>query len=371
MDKKVKLVKFILVTLVVWGCTLLFVPTPVEAQKVWELKGQSAWSPKLDTIWDPAPFVMNLIEKYTDGQVKMNLHSGGTFCPPMQEYDSVASGDLDFGMGCPCYGKTTHLAIAMYCDSPGNIAGVEEIVWLYHGGGLKILQDLFKKHYNSMVLPYGILTSEVFLYSNKPINTWDDMVGLKMRAVGLRNQIYKYLGILPLALGGGAIPGAMQKGEIDAFEFANIASGISLNFHEIARYIYYMPIKSAHSITILTINLDVWNRFPKDVKEAIEKACYDSMMWTYTHCYEQDVLAMKKFADAGCELRLMPEAVNKQFSEAAAKFYAIKAKTDPDIARVLESWDKFAGEYGKFAPFMEYLDKSPYFGLAVPYKELR
>ena len=74
----------------------------------------------------------------------------------------------------------------------------------------------------------------------------------------------------------------------------------------------------------------------------------------------------------GCELKMMPEDVMQQFNEAALTLYAKKAQKDPDVARVLESWEKFSKEWGKVAPFVDLLDKTGgYFGQMIPYSEMK
>ena len=68
----------------------------------------------------------------------------------------------------------------------------------------------------------------------------------------------------------------------------------------------------------------------------------------------------------------LPEDVMREFNEAALTLYAKKAQTDPDVARVLESWEKWANEWGFMAPYVDLLDKTGgYFGQMIPYSEMK
>lgn len=374
MKNKVKIVVTIVSVLAFVGLTLSVMPTPASAkEKVWKLRGQAPWGRGIQQLWGATQKVADMIGYYTDGRVKLELHTGGELVGVMEEYPSVAAGALDFGIGCPCYAMSRSYACPLYCDSPGNVSGTEKIAWLYYGGGLEILQDLIKKSFNSMVFPMGLMTSELFLFANKDIKTLDDIKGLKMRAAGMRADIMQYLGGSLVVLGASEIIPAMERGVIDAFELSNIAMGQEVGFLESAKYLYFTPRKTNHSLMMILINMKKWNSFPKDIQEKIEKACHDSLLWSFSWNREWDLVAMKNAVEKyGCELRTIPEDVMRQFNEQALMMYAKKAQKDPDVARVLESWEKFAKEWGYMAPFVDLLDRTGgYFGQMIPYSEMK
>ncbi|MBW1715263.1 MAG: TRAP transporter substrate-binding protein DctP [Deltaproteobacteria bacterium] len=375
MIRKIKKIGLVFVGLVaIVGLVLTVTTSPALAkQKTWRLRGQAAWGRGIKQLWGATEKVAELIECYTAGRVKLELHTGGELVGTLEEYPSAGSGALDFGMGCPCYAMSRCYALPFFCDSPGNISGTEKIVWLYHGGGLEIFQDLFKKHYNVMAFPFAIQTAEVFLYANKEIKSLKDLKGLKMRAAGLRADIMHYLGGSLVVLGASEVIPAMERGVIDAFEVSNIALGQEVGYLEAAKYLYFTPRKTNHSLLLIVFNLEKWNSFPKDIQKKIAQACHDSVLWAYAWNREADVVAMKKATEKyGVQLKLMPEEVMRKFNEAALTLYAKKAQKDPEVARVMESWEKFSKEWGNIAPFVDYLDKTGgYFGQMIPYSEMK
>ena len=373
MSKKVKVVA-IVVALAFFGLSFALVPaTAMAKEKIWKLRGQAAWGRGILQLWGANQHLAETIACYTDGRVKMEVHTGGELVGVLEEYPSAGAGALDFGIGCPCYAMSRSYACPFYCDSPGNISGTEKIVWLYYGGGLEILQDIFKKTYKCMVFPFAVQTAELFLYANKEIKTLADVKGLKMRAAGLRADIMQSLGGSLVVLGASEVIPAMERGVIDAFEVSNIALGQEVGFLEAAKYLYFTPRKTNHSVLLVAFGLKKWNSFPKDIQDKIAKACHDTVLWSYAWNREADVVAMKTAVEKyGCELRMMPVDVMQQFNEAALTLYAKKAQKDPDVARVLESWEKFSKEWGKIAPFVDLLDKTGgYFGQMIPYSEMK
>lgn len=373
MCKKVKVIA-IVVALAFFGLSFALVPTTATAkEKIWKLRGQAAWGRGILQLWGANQHLAETIACYTDGRVQMTVHTGGELVGVLEEYPSAGAGALDFGIGCPCYAMSRSYACPFYCDSPGNISGTEKIVWLYHGGGLEILQDIFKKTFNCMVFPFAVQTAELFLYANKEIKTLADVKGLKMRAAGLRADIMQSLGGSLVVLGASEVIPAMERGVIDAFEVSNIALGQEVGYLEAAKYLYFTPRKTNHSVLLVAFGLKKWNTLPKDIQDEIAKACHDTVLWSYAWNREADVVAMKTAVEKyGCELKMMPEDVMQQFNEAALTLYAKKAQKDPDVARVLESWEKFSKEWGKVAPFVDLLDKTGgYFGQMIPYSEMK
>jgi len=374
MNKKVKGLVTTVAVLAIIGLIFSVMATPAFAkEKVWKLRGQAAWGRGIVQLWGATERMAQMIDWYTDGRVKMELHTGGELVGVLEEYPTAGAGGIDFGIGCPCYAMSRSYASPFYCDSPGNVSGTEKIVWLYHGGGLEILQDIYKRVFNAKVFPFSIMTAEVFLYANKEIKTLDDVKGLKMRAAGLRADIMQSLGGSLVVLGASEVIPAMERGVIDAFEVSNIALGQEVGYLEAAKYLYFTPRKTNHSMLLVAFNLEKWNSFPKDVQDKIAEACHDTLLWTLSWNREADVVAMKTAAEKyGCKLRLMPESVMREFNEVALTLYANKAKKDPDVARVLESWEKFSKEWGFAAPFVDLLDKTGgYFGQMIPYSEMK
>ena len=374
MSTKVKSLQTAALVLVSIALILGVIATPALAkEKVWKLRGQAAWGRGIVQLWGATERLAQMVNWYTDGKVKMELHTGGELVGVLEEYPSAGTGGIDFGIGCPCYAMSRSYASPFYCDSPGNVSGTEKIVWLYHGGGLEILQDIYKKVFNAKVFPFSIMTAELFLYANKEIKTLDDVKGLKMRAAGLRADIMQSLGGSLVVLGASEVIPAMERGVIDAFEVSNISLGQEVGYLEAAKYLYFTPRKTNHSMLLVAFNLDKWNSFPKDVQDKIAEACHDTLLWTMTWNREADVVAMKTAVEKyGCELRLMPEDVMQQFNEVALTLYAKKAEKDADVRRVLESWENFSKEWGSVASFVDLLDKTGgYFGQMIPYSEMK
>lgn len=298
-----------------------------------------------------------MVEKYTDGRLKIEFHSAGEIVPAMQVYSAAGQGIIDFGQGCSCLAKSRAYAAQWYCDAPGAQSPIEEIIWYYHGGGKEILEDIFHKKYNSHPLPMIAITTEIWLYSNKKINTLKDLTGLKMRAAGVRGEVLTKMGASVVVLPGSEMVPAMERGVIDAMEYSSINCTYPLGFCDVTKYLYMHPTKSTSPINLWAVNLDKWNALPKELQQAVERASRDAYLRSLTWGVEQDVLTLKKAVEEKkIQILMLPKDVAKAVDEAAADYYYEKAKKDPDLARILKSWADFKKAYGPYAPWIDYLN---------------
>ena len=341
---------------VVVALCLLSAPRAEAGEKTWTWKGQ-AFCSRANRLFELGDDFGYMVEKYTNGRVKIDFHAAGEIVPAMQVYDAAGQGILDFGQGCPCLAKSKAYAIQWFCDAPGGQSPIEQLIWYYNGGGKEIFEELFHKRYNVHPLPMIAITTEVWLYSNKKINTLADLTGLKMRAAGVRGEVLTKMGASVVVLPGSEMVPAMERGVIDAMEYSSISCTFPLGFTDVSKYLYMHPSKSTSPMNLWAVNLDTWNELPKDVQQAIERASRDAYLRSLTWGVEQDFLTLKTAVEEKhCEILLLPTDVARAVDEASADYYYEKAQKDKDLARILASWAAFKKNYGNYAKWLDYLD---------------
>jgi len=344
--------------------TITPAPTPEPVEEVWELTGQTAWSAGLKLMNETHFHHVGLIDKYTGGRVKIDLHVAPELVGAMELLGTVKDGGLDVGVGCPCYAKGMCYGCSLFCDAPGGQSPREEMCWYYLGGGKELLEDLWGSSTGTHPLASTQNTSEVWMYSNTPINTIDDLKGVKMRAAGTRCDILNYIGGAAVTMAGGEIVPNLEKGVIDACEFASLYTTRYTGMTEVTKYAYWHPYKSTSSFWVMYINDDIWNGFPDDIKAAIEDATMDNHLWSLAQGYIWELEALKSAVeDDGAQMLYMTPAVIEEFDKGARDFLRAKAEEDAGVARVLDSWDAFKADYGPYAKWLDTVDMTSWFGL--------
>jgi TRAP-type mannitol/chloroaromatic compound transport system substrate-binding protein len=363
--KKLKRLGVIGIALVVLCGLMIALPTPQAAakEKTYKWVGQ-AFCGRSIGLFEGIDQLAYMIDKYTNGRIKIDCKQAGEMVPAGQVYDAAGQGIIDFGHGCPCLARSKSYAAQWFCDCPGAQSPIEEIIWFYNGGGKEIFEDIFHKRYNVHPILCNVVTSEVWVYSNKKIKTLDDLKGLKMRAAGVRGEVLQSMGASVVVLPGGEIVPAMERGVIDAMEYCNISPTYSIGFLDVTKYLYYHPTKSTSPIFLWAVNMKKWNELPDDLKKAVERASRDATLRSLAYWMEQDLLTLKKAVEVKRnEIFLLPEEVARAVDEASADYYYMKAKKDTDLARILESWAKFKKDYGEYGKWLDYLNKTHNIGL--------
>lgn len=356
MKPKITIINTTLALLILSMAAGFFSHSAYAADKIFKWTGQ-AFCSRANRLFENGQDFAYMVEKYTDGRIKIDYHAGGEIVPAMQVYDAAGQGIIDFGQACPCVSKSKAYAAQWFCDAPAAQSPIEEIIWYYNGGGKALLEEFFHKRYNAHPLPMMAITTEIWIYSNKKINTIEDLMGLKMRAAGVRGEVLTKMGASVVVLPGSEMVPAMERGVIDAMEYASLNCTFNLGFLDVTKYLYMHPYKSTSPMNMWAVNLDRWNELPEDLKEAVERASRDAYLRSLTWGMEQDFLTMKKAVEEKkCQILTLPEKVARAVDEASADYYYEKAKEHPDLARILKSWADFKSQYGAYAKWLDYLN---------------
>ena len=116
-----------------------------------------------------------------------------------------------------------------------------------------------------------------------PINSTADFKKMKYRAPpGITGEIFKEMGVAAVALPGGEIVPAAQRGVIDAAEWIGPADDLNLGLQTVWKHYYLQGLHQSTDIGEILINKTVWDKLPPDLKEIIRTAAMASMMETYT-----------------------------------------------------------------------------------------
>jgi TRAP-type mannitol/chloroaromatic compound transport system substrate-binding protein len=331
---------------------LAFFATMTEAKSSkpeYTLRFQTAW-PSAFKLNELAKHLGNQIEMQSGNRIKVEFYTGGQIVPGMEVWDATSMGIIDAAHVCSCYTVGKNLALGFFCNGTSMPPPVLKAEWMYNGGGLEVAQKLFDQYYKVKVLPSCII-SEVWAYSNSEINSLDDLKNLKFRASGIRAATLKNLGCSVLTLPGGEIVPAMEKGVIDAFEYSSLGYDQSLKFDEVAKYVYYSHIVDGGTPFII-INQKWWNKLPDDLKKAVQKASYDTTMWSFGTVSLLELEAMENSErENHTQMRWLPADIENALIKSAKEVIAKQRETNPDMQALMDSLDAFMGKYGKYQEF--------------------
>ena len=257
------------------GSAITGAPAVVKAQQV------TTW--RCQTLWSAAELTQKCFEDFctrvkaaSNGRLVIQPFAAGAVTGVFETLDAVTAGVLQAQASWPGYWTGKDAGLAVISDFVfGYQHPWQAEAWFYHKGGLQMLRQAYAK-YN--VYPVGVSWWGVeSIVSKKQIARMEDFKGVKFRSPqGMTAEILTKLGASIVVLPGGEVYSALDKGVVDAADWATVSMNQRMGFHEIAKY----PTKLYHSMPIqeFTVNMDAWNKLPDDLKALLSTAVRE---WTW------------------------------------------------------------------------------------------
>src|SRR5258706_4084148 len=278
--------------------------TPAIAQSQPEIKWRLAPSfPKsLDTLYGGGEYLAKRIAEATDNKFQIRVFAAGEIVPAFQVLDAVQNNTVEMGHTASYYYIGKDPTFSFDCTIPFGMNYRQMNSWMTHGGGLDLLRTFFKD-YNIINIPAGNTGAQMGGWYRKEIKTVADLQGLKFRIAGLAGAILGKLGVVAQQIPAGDIYPALEKGTIDAAEWAGPYDDEKLGFYKVAKYYYYPGWWEGGTANHTQINLDKWNQLPKSY-QSILKAAATAVNMEQTGRYDaRNPAALKRLVANGAQLR--------------------------------------------------------------------
>ncbi len=317
---------------------ILAMASPSDAKV--KLKMQSAWNPGLPALGETAKYFADTVAQASGGQVVFKFYGAKKLVPALQIFDAVSAGTIDAGFSWPGYWMGKIPALTLFAAVPFGPEAPEFLAWVYHGGGLEMWRELYAKQ-GVVPVPCGILAPEASGWFAKPIDSTEDLKGLKIRYAGLGGEVMKKLGASVTLLAAGDIFPNLERGVIDATEFSMPAIDKVLGFYKIIKHYYFPGWHQPSSILELVINKKKWDAMSEQERSYVEMACGNSVLWGLTKGIAAQPEAVQFFKDNGVKIHTWSPEMIASFRKVAAEVMEEQSAKDPDFKRAWESLQAF------------------------------
>ncbi len=312
------------------------------------IKVQSVLPTKADEIVMVKDFAAN-VAALTNGEVKIEVLPDGAVVSGRDILNAVHTGLVDAGFAWTHYWSGQHPA-AMLFGSPvaGAGVGIDNIAflsWYMNGGGKELYNRLWDEMglniHGLMLQPVG---PEALGWFKEPINSMDDFRKYRFRTPpGIPGQTYKDIGIASVAMGGGDILPALEKGTIDAAEWCCPKPDSVFGFQKVLKHYY---LQGLHQVVVnadMYINGDVWNSLTRDQQIAMEVAADASLIRSLSYRIYENGKALKDLTENhGVILHDTPADYFPEYMNAARASLEKNAAENEFFAEVWNSQKEFA-----------------------------
>ena len=283
------------------------------------------------------------VSDLTNGELTLEILPAGAVVGVPDIIDAVDSGLVDGGFAWTHYWSGKHPA-AMLFGSPvaGAGVGIDNIAfisWFLYGGGQELYDQLWTEMgvnvKGFMLQPVG---PEALGWFKEPINSMEDFRKYRFRTPpGIPGQTYKDIGVASVAMGGGDILPALEKGTIDAAEWCCPKPDSIFGFQKVLKHYY---LQGLHQVVVnadLYLNGDVYNGLTDHQKKALEVAANASLTRALAYRIYENGKALKDLTENhGVQLHDTPADYFSEYMNAAK---ASLEKNAAENAFFKEVWD--------------------------------
>ena len=312
------------------------------------IRVQSVIPAKADEVTMLKDFAAD-VAALTNNEVIIEVLPAGAVVGVRETLDAVDKGLIEGGFAWTHYWSGKHPA-AMLFGSPvaGAGVGIDNIAflsWFQYGGGKELYDQLWVEMgvniKGFMLQPVG---PEALGWFKEPINSMDDFRKYRFRTPpGIPGQTYKDIGVASVAMGGGDILPALEKGVIDAAEWCCPKPDSVFGFQKVLKHYY---LQGLHQVVVnadLYINGDVYNSLTPLQQKALEVAANASLSKAMSYRIYENGKALKDLVENhGVILHDTPADYFPAYMNAAKASLEKNAAENAFFAEVWQSQKDFA-----------------------------
>ncbi len=342
----VSLALLTLVALVGINCTAEVAEVEEKKVKSVELKVPVAFGTHLPSLGDGILYIADRIETVSGGSLTMAVHEPGELVAPNEILDAVSKGSVNAGYATAGYWVGKMPAAPLFSAVPFGPDAAEYLAWLYYDDGMDLYQEMYDNAgYNVHVLLAAIIPPETSGWFADPIESTDDLDGLRMRFFGLGAEVMQKFGVQTSLLPGGEIFAALEKGAIDATEYSLPVVDQRLGFHQLVKHNYYPGWHQQATTFELLINKDVWNGLTDQQRMILEVITKASVADSFAHGEALEGAEIKRNAtEYGVTNHYWSDAMLAEYKAAWLEVVE-EQKADPFFAKVWADFSEFDEEY--------------------------
>jgi len=319
----------------------------VNRGKKTELKIATSWPAHFPIMGTGVDRFAERVAQISGGTLTIKLFPKNTLVPALAVFDATSSGQIDGFHSGPYYWKGKNSAFSLFSGFPFGMTAEELNGWISYGGGYELWRELYGR-YNLHPFAGGNTNIQMGGWFRKPIESLEDMVGLKMRIPGLGGEVMSKLGVNPVLLPAGEIYTSLERGVIDATEWVGPYLDMKMGFYKVAPY-YYSGWHEPGSILEMTFNKHTWDRLSSEQQAIIECAVNELNSTMAIEFQAKNAEAMQDLEANGVKLLQFPADVTEAAKKALAEVVGEQSAQNSAFKRVFESASAYLDKSKKFS----------------------
>lgn len=287
------------------------------------------------------------VEAMSGGRLQVEVLPDGAEVSAFEILDAVNNGVVEAGYAWPHYWSGKHSAYVLFSNVPAS-TGMDQATlmsWYYSGEGRDLYNELTQDLMGLDVLSFLMqpMGPDPLGWFARPFEDMEEFRSIKYRAPpGIAGQTYNAMGVPAVAMPGGEIVPAAQRGTIDAAEWIGPADDRNLGLNTIWDYYYLQGLHQQTDVGELMISRTFWEELPDDLKAIIETAVMANVALTNATNLYENAVAVSEYEEQGINVLDTPDEYYDLFIEAENEVVQEYIDSDEFFARVYNSQVDFA-----------------------------
>jgi len=300
------------------------------------------------SIWHYAnEYFAEIVETMSGGRMEVELHPGGSLFPVPDTLDNVSQGVVQMAQcgGAAFGGKDPTFSAVSFVTGASIDNTMDEAVYVWHTDYHNIVTDLYAK-YGCVWLAPGWIPGEQYV-STVPIRKAEDYQGLKIRASGMSELLFKELGASTTYVQGSEIYSALQLGTIDGCDAAGAAGNWDMGLHEVTKYIIMPGFHLNMGHIDHFVNQEAWDSLPADLQEIVRVAAIAGGDHFGNEIHAKNLVCQQQMIDYGMEVITLPDEELTKIHQAALNVWDDISTSTPEAAELIRIYDETCTLVGK------------------------
>ncbi len=317
-----------------------------QEKVVWRM--QTIAAPNTSEFDDLAQAFADRVKELSGGQMEIKVFSSGVLSGELEAGTAVGRGVFELWHSYMQLHASKNKVFRSANEWPVNADRLQAAMW-YDQGGAEIYRNALVDDnlYHMGVTP----VSGEHIWSKVPLNSVEDLKGLKIRSGGVASRSFQLLGAAPVSMPGSEVYQALQRGVVDAAEWTTLPVNYGFGLAEVTDYVV-TPSYSGGATYDWVSNLDAWNALPDHLKQVVEAALQEVSFeyWMKVKAEEAEILKKLAEEDGMTIIVWSPEDMRK-LEEARMQVVAEMYTEDaPEYEAVLKDQFRFLERLGYDVP---------------------
>ena len=235
---------------------------------------------KAITTWWAAEDFKNRLEKYSEGLLEVDINPSGVMGSDVKVIELVKMGQIDI-----CHTSAGNYASVGRALMPFNLpflitGGQEKWYMLLTGEIRDTINKRFEEDGFKLLMLYHQGMTRDLMTSEKPIRTFDDAKGIKLRSVAspINQALLSSWGLNPTPIAWSESYTAISQGVVNGIYVDPMSAEMS-KISEVVKYVTRPG--GALLLSGAVMNLENYNKLSPELKEAVDRAATEAELWAY------------------------------------------------------------------------------------------